>query len=360
VKGKPVYYAAFRDPATNKIGAYITTQQTNESAAHRWCLNKLEKAKLPELSTIMFNDWAKPFYGEGCPHVSRLSLEGKHFADKTLADNHRTIETYILKDAIASALLVDIHRAEVLAFRDRLIASAGRTRTAQKTLGILRVILREALFREIISADPTAGVGKITYEAKVRSAVGAADVRKLLASENWEDKLFHRATIIAAMTGLRAGEVRALQWGDLDMTAGMILVRRALSGDASEPDLPKWGKLRSCPYPAALQAILEPLRKDAGEWVLLRCGGPIGYGKWAASVRAAAKKAKLSGVTLHVLRHSLNTSLRGGGSNDELLRGAFGWSGPEVQEGYTHRAGYDYSELSKSIDELFTEEKHGK
>lgn len=118
------------------------------------------------------------------------------------------------------------------------------------------------------------------------------------------------------------------------------------------PDLPKWGKVRTCPYPEVLRRLLEPRRGKPGEWVFARGEGTIGYKRWSDALRTAAESAGLKDVSLHVLRHSLNTFLRGAGHNDELIRGAFGWSSPDIQDQYTHRQGYDYSGLSSAIDTL--------
>lgn len=57
------------------------------------------------------------------------------------------------------------------------------------------------------------------------------------------------------------------------------------------------------------------------------------------------------GATLHVLRHTLNTHLRGL-VPDVKLQAAFGWSGAEIQNVYSHAELYDVSEQSRAIDAL--------
>jgi integrase len=225
-------------------------------------------------------------------------------------------------------------------------------------MGVLRIVMKEALFRELTDVDPFLGVGSVSYEVRRRGVLSQDALRLLLERARWSDELFWLASCTAAMTGLRAGEVRALQWDDL--VPPVILVRRALSGEATVPDLPKWGKVRTCPYPATLQALLEPRRGNPEAWVFLRGKGALGYKRWAESLRAAAESAGLQDVTLHVLRHSLNTWLRGQGHADELIRGAFGWSSPEIQDQYTHREKYDYAGLSLAIDHLLEGLGYGK
>jgi hypothetical protein len=50
----------------------------------------------------------------------------------------------------------------VLDLRSRLL-SKNATATVNKTLGLVKVIFREVLYREEIPRDPTAGVGRIKY-----------------------------------------------------------------------------------------------------------------------------------------------------------------------------------------------------
>lgn len=356
-RGKPIFYVQFRDPSTREILTARSSGQTNESAAHRWAVREfagmVDASGAAPRVDLTLRAWADRFYTEDCPHVSRLRLEGKHYSDRVMADHRGMVKNHLLGDAVAGIQLASLKRSDILAYRDRLVVKLGKSRSTQKLMAILKVILREALFRDLVLRDPTAGVGGLKIEVKERKAISPAQVLCLLRREHWEDELHWLGTWIAATTGLRAGEVRALQWGDL--VPPRILVRRALSGDASVPDLPKWGKVRSCPYPKALQALLEARRGKGTAWVLSRGEGPIGYGYWARAVKDASEKAGLEGVTLHVLRHSLNTALRGGGTSDEQLRGAFGWTDPSTQEGYTHREAYDYSELGKDIDGLFGE-----
>lgn len=369
VKGRPIWYVQFRDPQTRKLGTARSSRLTNETAAEKWARSEYEKlAEASRFPAMTLRDWADRFFREkDCPHVGRLKLEGKHYAERTREGNRRLLESYLLPDPIMDLPVARVRRPDVLAFRDRLIALVGRCRTAQAAMAALRIILREALFRELTDVDPFAGVGQVHYEATARGALSREAVLALLDRKRWTDQLFWEATRVAAATGMRAGEVRALQWGDL--RPPVILVRRNLPGESTKPDLPKWGKVRVCPYPASLQKLLEGRRGKAGEWVFARAEGPIGYKRWAIALRDAARAARdaaleaggevpayvaeLPRASLHVLRHSLNTALRGQGHHDELLRGAFGWSSAGIHEDYTHREGYDYSGLSASIDEFW-------
>lgn len=340
-----IIYVRFRDPKTGEILPARSSRLKNATAAEKWARAELPKLSKPDM---LFSEWAAPFFGEKCPHVLRVRMEGRPYSERTRTDNKYLLEHEILTDPIASMKLCDIRRSEILAFRDRLVARRGLRRVCQRIMAALKIITREALFRDYMEKDPFLGVGLISYEKKVRLPVSRDNLKKLLSTGSWENPVHWRATMCAALTGMRAGEIRGLQWGDLG--GGMIKIQRAIPTDGGEATKPKWGKVRVCPYPVALSDILEPLRKEPGDWVFSIDGGSLGYTCWAIAFRKAAKG--MAGVSLHSLRHTLNTLLREAGVSDELLRGSFGWSGPEMHENYTHRLGYDYASQGAKVDDL--------
>ncbi len=66
---------------------------------------------------------------------------------------------------------------------------------------------------------------------------------------------------MAAFTGLRLGELRALRWGDIDFTKRIVHVRRSFTYGAE--GAPKSGKVRSVPLiDQAAQALDALSRRD--------------------------------------------------------------------------------------------------
>jgi integrase len=330
-----------------------TSGQTNKTRAEAWA--RKEWARLQEemkkVSTApTLAEWVKPFFTETCPHITRLRLEGKRYADNTAKMNRYFIK-HIESDEPLSAMKVDeIRRRDILAFRERLVAKKGRSRTSQQVMKALRVIMKEALFRELTEIDAFAGVSQLAYEGKERGVLAPEALKKLLVRSAFDDELFYLATMTAALTGMRAGEVRALQWQDI--LKDRIIVQRSFPGNSTVATLPKWGKIRTVPYPSRLSELLEPRRGGVDEWVFLRDDGPIGYIRWGKAFREACKRKEITGISLHSLRHSLNTILRGEGISDEKLRGSFGWGDSQIQDRYTHRENYDYSDQATAIDRM--------
>ena len=80
--------------------------------------------------------------------------------------------------------------------------------------------------------------------------------------------------LVAARTGLRAGELRGLQWADLDFERDQLHVRRSIV--RGEVVTPKSGKPRVLPMAADAAEVLRAERHLRGPWVWCGpTGGPV-------------------------------------------------------------------------------------
>ena len=137
------------------------------------------------------------------------------------------------------------------------------------------------------------------------SAVATCDVDKLIAAA--ADHRYRVIVLLASEAGLRAGEIRGLQWTDIK--DGQLTVRRALDNCTNEVIAPKHNKARTVPLSPRLIAALGELPRR-GIWVVSRLdGGLLGYFGMVETVgvlyRAAGvvKPAK----PIHCLRHTFGT-----------------------------------------------------
>lgn len=132
--------------------------------------------------------------------------------------------------------------------------------------------------------------------------------------------MFSAAIIVAAYTGLRTGELRALRWRDVDFAAATIHVRRNQPAGGEE-DLPKFGRVRSVPLMGdaarALAALSHrPTFTDPDDRVFpTATGGMLGEDALRNALYAAMQAARIDrksfparkGFTFHDLRHTFGT-----------------------------------------------------
>lgn len=118
-------------------------------------------------------------------------------------------------------------------------------------IAYLRTILRAAVDSGHLDKLPEFPTGLMRSSHKLPDAPGATDVEAMLTASGW----LGVAIALAALAGMRCGEVRALEVRDVDFEGGRILVRRALSEDISLTT--KSGRERVVPLVPVLEARLR-------------------------------------------------------------------------------------------------------
>jgi integrase len=140
--------------------------------------------------------------------------------------------------------------------------------------------------------------------AKVH-AVDPTDVEKLLNA--CTDDRYRAVILLASEAGLRVGEIRGLQWGDV--RDGQLTVRRALDKETGQALRPKHDKERTVPLSLRIAEVLAILPRRA-LWVVCRPdGGPLNYDELNHAVNAIYSRAKVTRPLkpVHCMRHTFGT-----------------------------------------------------
>ncbi|MFP6743097.1 MAG: AAA family ATPase [Alphaproteobacteria bacterium] len=145
----------------------------------------------------------------------------------TLSDRQRHVETYV-RPKLGADQAANI-TADTIGGLAREWTQALPAGDAVRVLASLNSIFVEAVRRHHIMANPARGI-RIERPAKTAKPLAipsAAEMRTLLDTAKPD-----LAALIssAALTGLRAAELRALTWDNVDLTAGLIHVRRMAVG----------------------------------------------------------------------------------------------------------------------------------
>ena len=145
------------------------------------------------------------------------------------------------------------------------------------------------------------------------------------------------AIALAAMAGMRMGEVRALEVRDVDFEQHRILVRRALSEETSLT--PKSGHEREVPLAAGLEARLREAVKNKlpRARVLLDDEGQTPRRQQVLhQVKRFLHRNGLKERSFHALRHYFISQLMKGGASAEAVRVLAGHSKLEMTQRYAH------------------------
>ncbi|MBX5465623.1 MAG: site-specific integrase, partial [Clostridia bacterium] len=205
--------------------------------------------------------------------------------------------------------------------------------------------------------------------AAPRSRQAALDEEQLaLLLRALEGSDLHPPALLAALTGLRRGELLALRWQDVDLAACTLAVRRSLeqtrAGLRFKPPKSRSG-LRSLALPGLACEELRRLAAGAGrsgdgpraagaeDLVFARPDGrPLEPDAFSATFHDAMLRLGFPGVHLHTLRHShASQLLRAGASPVEVAR-RLGHASPVVTlTTYAHLLPGEDAEAARLVEE---------
>jgi integrase len=195
-------------------------------------------------------------------------------------------------------------------WRTRLVGELS-PRTVNKLLVIMHGIFKRAMRVYGVPSNPVARVDRQPQRSSGDFRVlTSAEVRVLAdnAGSDQDAALF----TVAAFTGLRLGELRALRWRDVDFAKRILHVRRNHPAGGVEGD-PKSGKVRSVPLIDQAARALDGLSRRAhftardDRVFVSSTGEAIDDTQLRRWFYAALDRAGLERLRFHDLRHTFGT-----------------------------------------------------
>jgi integrase len=153
--------------------------------------------------------------------IKRVEADGRERA--TLKGYREHVKLHI-EPKIGRLKLAHLTSAKVEAFRDDLLANHSRD-LARKVLTSLKSILKAAKFAHV-AADVTIKASTRDRRLEVgRDIPTTGEIKRLIEAAQGD---LRRRTLLltAALTGLRASELRGLRWADVDLKHGELHVRQ--------------------------------------------------------------------------------------------------------------------------------------
>ena len=228
-----------------------------------------------------------------------------------------TVEVYAYQarkhilPALGTRRVEDVTRADV----ERMVAplpNVTRNRVLALTSGLFK--MAESWELRAAGSNPCRHVERAREEARDRTLAPSelAALAKALNEAAVGSPANIAAVRVAAVTGLRIGEVLGMRWEHVDFESGRLLLPETKTGR-------RWHDL---PTPAL--AILAELPRW-GDWTFTNNGtSPATYKRVRETFARAAKAAGLEDVRPHDMRRTVMTSAAAAGVGTHVLRDLLG------------------------------------
>ncbi|GGJ93884.1 putative prophage phiRv2 integrase [Pilimelia anulata] len=304
----------------------------------------------PEAGSILLDEYAPRWIAE-----RKLSPRTR--------ENYEDLYRLNIAAYLGNLALGAIRPATIRSWRKRILDDGRPEPQAVKAYCVLRAVLNTALKEDgIIRDNPCRIRGYDRYHTPERPTVGIVKVYELAGA--MPDR-FRALVLLAALSGLRWGELIALRRSDLDLTAGTVRVQRKLAtlrSGKTEFGPPKTDSgVRTVALP---ESAVAALRTHFGAGFVH--DGPDGLvftgaknallrsGTWARAVAWRSTLDRLGfpkGFHFHDLRHTGNTLASTTGASTRELMHRMGHASMRAALIYQHATRERDAEIARGIDQ---------
>lgn len=313
-----VWYAKFRLPTGHQVKRQLGRSWRESGRPPAGYLTKRQaEAKLRELladaqrGVLPLQNVSGATFGDACAEWLRYVEFDRERTRSTVSDYKSVVERALLPRFGSETPIEQVTMRTIDAYRADLSAE-GRlsNRTINKHLVILHGIFKRAQRVWELPSNPASAVERQPVRNTGKFAVLAPEEVEALAraATSEQDAALFKT---AAFTGLRLGELRALEWDDVDFDKRLIHVRQGFTrwelGDT------KSHKVRSVPMIDQVMEVLDRL-SERPMWVgrqHLVFPSVTGFYFDDSRLRRRFKKAladaELEPIRFHDLRHTFGT-----------------------------------------------------
>lgn len=245
------------------------------------------------------------------------------------------------KYEIASKRLCEISFFDIQRYINSLVDAGYGMSGLKKQVLIVTAPLRQAAAMRVIKADPCVGI-RLPTETKIQKKT-----KEVVAySKEEQDRLIHNAlfsgnvgclaTCFMIETGLRAGELLALKWSDIQLdrcrmkihaTIVNLMYKTAEYQDSAKSK----SSNRILPLTPRAISILKKLKETrTTEWVFEQDGQRYTYQKLMYQTKKLCKLSRVKYYGEHVFRHTFATNCYYKGIDIKILSRMMGHSSVQV------------------------------
>jgi integrase len=215
VTGERVYYVKYQLPDGRQKWERVGRNKKEAERVLADRLNAIGKGTYQELREATFAEFAAKWLAEYAePRLKPSTLDGyRRYLDGHLIPAFGGFPLRALTTGLIQDFVSGLH-------------ARGLSGKSVNNIAVpLKLMLRHAVSWGYLASNPAAAVERARVETKEMQALSPEQVRRFLAATEPEYWLLFT---VAVFTGVRRGELLALQWGDVDWQTARLNIRRSL------------------------------------------------------------------------------------------------------------------------------------
>jgi site-specific recombinase XerD len=228
-----------------------------------------------------------------------------------------------------------IDRGQVSAWIAAMLDAGAQPTTAAARLAGVRQFSKWLAAEGEIDSDPLLGLNAPKSDVPITPVLTDDELRALIKAcqgQTLRDRRDEAIVRLMAETGMRAGELTALELDDVDLTRGLAMIRRG-----------KGGKGRIAPFgPQTAHALDRYIRLRRGHpaadskalWLGARTRQALGPHGLRVTLLERSEMAGIKGFHPHVLRHTAASRWLTAGGTEGGLMAVAGWSSRDMLDRY--------------------------
>ncbi len=279
---------------------------------------------------------------QGEVEVPTLDNFSKEFLGKYVANNNKPSEASAKESIFRLHLLPSLGRLRLDAiteltiegFKTERLKTGLNKKTINNQLGVLRTALRVAVDWRMLERAPRVKLFAVPKDTA--SFLDFDEAERLIEASRKEGQ-WHSAIVVALNTGLRLGELLALEWDDCDLVAGVLNVQR--SDWQGHVGSPKSGRSRAVPLNERTSSALKQNKHLRGRLVWCNDDGTaLSDDQMRSALARTRKRAGLRHFGWHALRHTFASHLVMRGVPLKAVQELLGHATMEMTMRYAHLA----------------------
>lgn len=352
--GKEWFKVKVKVPSRQNPGVSIQKQKAKISTLRE--AKRLEKALYEQAQREVFErESAGESFGaiaEGWYEAQYNGIDVEREVSKLTAnDNYQALRIYCSSWWRMRAR--DINRGHVRQVIERMTAEGKSNSRKRHVKGCIHGAITWGIEQGLIkgiTVSPAFGIKVSRLEDKKPEILTLSEIRKLLESAQELEHPWYMMWAGALLTGMRSGELYALEWKDIDWDNRRLFVSKSWNGRLKQYTSTKAGYWREVPISDELERLLRDLQAGAGDrkWVYPRV---IAWqrGEAARVLRQFCEGIGMTSVKFHALRACFATQLLRDSIAPVVVMKICGWKDLKTMQKYIRLAGIEIEGATEKL-----------